>query len=367
MAEQAIHEMVAAFASGCMDNDNFVQFKNYMNEGGGLPVEELAELQNIISIIPVILELEKPNAEVKNLVAKKLMSMKDEIKAKIKKERRTLIASFPNLQTTENSHSKKIETPSVLTQKQESLKSSEAAPSETSVQDVKKKFGEPRSAVDRFKKIKTDEQPPLILTSQQQKIYPQVAQGKNGGSLPGWIALIFSLILFSILSFYTFTTINSLNDQIDDLQNGMIALKSELSAANNFISNYSSLVEFFNYKDIFVVNLTRPEGDNNASARLLLSFNEKEGLIQFKNIQPLQPNQSYQLWMYNRGQAYSLGMYQPVGSEYLKLTTFPFLPKEQIELFKVTIESGGGPTSPSTTSFLESSAANPNLPGKFRR
>jgi len=53
MADKAIHEMISAFAAGCMDKANFVQFKDYINEGGELPDRELGELQNIISMIPV--------------------------------------------------------------------------------------------------------------------------------------------------------------------------------------------------------------------------------------------------------------------------------------------------------------------------
>src|ERR1035437_366337 len=83
MADKAIHEMISAFAAGCMDKANFVQFKDYINEGGELPDRELGELQNIISMIPVILDLEIPDPAIKDMVAKKLIGMKDEIKTKI--------------------------------------------------------------------------------------------------------------------------------------------------------------------------------------------------------------------------------------------------------------------------------------------
>lgn len=58
MAANAIHEMISAYAAGCMDKKNFKTFREYMYEGGELPVGELGELQNVISLLPVILELE---------------------------------------------------------------------------------------------------------------------------------------------------------------------------------------------------------------------------------------------------------------------------------------------------------------------
>ena len=83
MPDKAIYEMISAFAVGCMDKQNYMQFKDYIAEGGDLPKSELGELQNVISMIPVILELENPDPIIKDLVAKKLIGIKDEIKTKI--------------------------------------------------------------------------------------------------------------------------------------------------------------------------------------------------------------------------------------------------------------------------------------------
>jgi anti-sigma-K factor RskA len=107
-----------------------------------------------------------------------------------------------------------------------------------------------------------------------------------------------------------------------------------------------------------VFNLTSADPNVKASAKVLLSFNEKEGLIQFRNMPALQNGQFYQLWMENKGQSYSLGTYQSVGSEYIKITSFPFLPKEQISAYKITIESGAGITTPSATVLSSVDAAN---------
>jgi len=81
MTNNPIHEMIAAFAAGCMDNENFIQFKDYFKEGGELPKGELGELQNIVSMIPIILDLETPDPALKDKVAKRLIELKDEIKS----------------------------------------------------------------------------------------------------------------------------------------------------------------------------------------------------------------------------------------------------------------------------------------------
>src|SRR4030042_2437502 len=88
MDEKVIHEMMSAFAAGCMDKENYINFKNYIDSQGELPYRELGELQNLTAMVPLILELELPDIKLKDRIAKKLIGMQDEIKAKIK-ERKT--------------------------------------------------------------------------------------------------------------------------------------------------------------------------------------------------------------------------------------------------------------------------------------
>ena len=84
-----------------------------------------------------------------------------------------------------------------------------------------------------------------------------------------WIALLLTIILFTILGYFTYSSIDSMNREIKDLQDDVISLKSELGAANNFITNYTSLIEFFNYKDITVVNLTSSDANEKAVSTYL--------------------------------------------------------------------------------------------------
>ena len=87
MAEKAIHEMISAFAAGCIDRNNFVNFKDYIDNGGELPYRELGEMQNLMALIPLILEREKPDPKLKEILANKMMGMQNEINAKITKDK----------------------------------------------------------------------------------------------------------------------------------------------------------------------------------------------------------------------------------------------------------------------------------------
>ena len=382
MADQALHEMVAAYAVGCMDKQNFVQFKDYMQEGGDLPEGELGELQNIISMIPVILDLEKPHPAIKDMVAKKLIGMKDEIKAKIINERNTIVST--NLRQTVQTPAafKTTAIPTVKSQpttptyrtKETDSKSAfhfaEEEFSNTFADENIKRKKTPRVTTpapvapktEILKPIEVDE--PKLNTKHITEEVTVVTDNRGSSSILPIIGLIISLLLITVLGYFVFLSNQKLNSRLEDLQNEINAMRSQVANANNFVGNNSSLVEFFNYKDISVFNLTSADLNVKASAKVLLSFNEKEGLIQFRNMPAFQNGQFFQLWIENKGQSYSLGTYQPVNSEYIKITSFPFLPKEQISSYKITVENGAGVTTPSAT--VLSSVDNVNLRRRVR-
>jgi len=361
--DKALSEMIAAFAAGCMDKQNYMQFKDYMDEGGYLPKRELGEFQNIISMIPVILDLERPSLSIKDLVAKKLIGMKEEIKTKIiEGKKKTNVAATKLSKSSVGSAKNK--TISFIDRKTTtSAFQTGSNDTQISLPPIKTKtpIPEPKTSVMEPKKI---ESPDLNGTPKSLLPPPQLiaehtrtdSTEKASSGIMGAVALLLSIVLISTLAYFTFTSVKSLNGTIDDLTTQVNSLKNQISTANNFISNYTSLIEFFNYKDIIVTGLSSLDPAEKSSAQILLSFNQKEGLIQFKDVKQLQQNKGYQVWVQSKGQSYSLGVYQPSGSEYLKINSFPFLPKENIESYFITIESNAGSPTPSTVIYLSSSA-----------
>jgi len=367
--DKALSEMIAAFAAGCMDKQNYMQFKDYMDEGGYLPKSELGEFQNIISMIPVILVLERPNLSIKDLVAKKLIGMKEEIKTKIIEGKKRTNAAATKLSKS-SVGSAKNKTISFIDRKTSTTSSAfQAGSDDTQIslppRRAKTPIPEPKTPAMDPKKIESRDTtgtpksllpPPQLIAQPTEQTKPD-SQEKASSGIMGVVALLLSIVLFSILSYFTFTSIKSLNGTVEDLATQVNSLKNQIGTANNFISNYTSLIEFFNYKDIIVIGLSSSDAAEKSFAQILLSFSQKEGLIQFKDVKQLQQNKGYQVWVQSKGQSYSLGVYQPSGSEYLKINSFPFLPKENIESYFVTIESNVGSPTPSTVIYLSSSTA----------
>jgi len=343
LPDNAIHEIISAFAAGCIDKANFVQFKDYLKAGGELPEGELGELQNIVSMIPIILDLETPDPTLKDDVAKKLIGMQEEIKTKIREERKKTVYDRASTFTRFEKSTKPTKSTLSFIEPKKNTKVSNGISSEEKPKTKTKYTG---SII--------PEKPQTLFT--QPALTPQPTspeiQDKDGSGLVGWIALLLSIVLFSILGYYTYTSIVSLNEELEEVKRSNASFKNELTTANNFINNYISLIEFFNYRDVTIVNLASSTPGERATARLFLAFDQKEGLIQFRDVKPLQPNQGYQVWLVSRGQSYSMGVYSPSGREYLRVTSFPYIPKEQIEMVKITVESDSGSPTPSVVNYL---------------
>ncbi len=356
MPNNPIHEMIAAFAAGCMDKENFVQFRDYVKEGGELPQGELGELQNIVAMIPVILDLETPDPSLKDKVAKKLIGMKDEIKTRIREERKKTFATRITKSTAfhETEHEDNSTTFPELKKK-----TTEHYPDTfhtTAKQEIPKAVTKNIAADLKGKGTLHDQPQSLFASKTQATDFPEVKPPipeKPSSGLAGWIAIILTVVFFGIIGILTYNSVSSLNKRVDELETKLTSLRSELATSTSFVNKYISVIEFFNYKDVTLVNLSSTDPNEKASARVYLAFDEKEGIIEFKNVKALQPNQGYQLWLVGRTQSYSMGVYVPNGNEYMRITSFPFIPKEQVTSLKVTIESNTGSPTPSVQSYLE--------------
>lgn len=356
MHENPIYEMMAAFAVGCMDKENFIQFKEYLLDEGELPRKELGELQTIVSMIPIILDLEVPDPSIKDNVAKRLIGMQDEIKTKIREEKQktyatrgTKSADFPPTNPRLSNVTPLPDTTENKSTEQFTNNFRSTAKIEVSQEDEKIFSNELR----RTNKDLQNQPQSLFPRPTQSEEMPDQKQPDTSKTAIGLIVLLMTIILLTVTGIFTYDSISTLDEKVGQLETKLGSLRNELATSTNFVNRYNSLIEFLNYKDLTLVNLYGTDPGDYASAKVLLAFEEREGLIQFKNVKHLQPSQGYQLWLVSRGQSYSLGVFSPNGDEYLRITYLPLIPKEQIDMIKVTIESISGSPTPSVESYLQ--------------
>lgn len=90
-------ELIKLNAIGCIKPDDLATLNSLMQEDENFPWKELGEFQNLAALLPSSLEIETPNWELKDKVARKLYQLRDEIKSQQEEER----PAEESIQTTE--------------------------------------------------------------------------------------------------------------------------------------------------------------------------------------------------------------------------------------------------------------------------
>jgi hypothetical protein len=343
MADQAVSEMISAFAAGCMDKENFIHFNNYIRNKGELPYKELGRFQIITSMLPAILEQEEPDPDLKNKVARKLISMQDEIKERIKSQKQ-----------------KNIDAARAETKTEDAIEAA-AEPKRIVIKETFADLTQPKTPL-----IKPDVLPEKNFMIPDNKLFSdKVTQPVEIPSqTPLWIAVVILFLIIITIGYFSFTTISELKNTIAKTENNLTAAKSEWRSTNEFISKNVALVEFFNNTNVWIINMTGVDPLMKISGKLLVAMDAREALIQINNLPTLTPEYSYQLWLTTKNQIYSMGFFfvEP-GSKYIKLISIPVIAKDQILEFSVTLEPRSGSVVPSgqvyATGTIEQTAVKP--------
>lgn len=324
MADQAVNEMISAFAAGCMDKENLTQFVKYVKNKGDLPYKELGKMQVLVSMLPIILEQEQPPADLKNKVARALISMQDEINEKIKNEREKTvevpIAVNPELPDQE-----------IKQEEEPAVKSSHDAPKQESRDNINNE-------------TKREPQPENIYMNENRlftDVPPRIVEGPS--LTPIWIIIALMFIAVGALAYYSYSNNASIKESLTRTENSLTTVKAELRNASEYINRNSALVDFFNYENIWVVSMAGIDPALNISGKLYIAPNEKEALLQINNLPTPSPENIYQLWLVTKQQTYSIGnFFVEPASRYVKMINLPQVPKEQIERFQITLEPRSG-------------------------
>ena len=367
MADQAIHEMISAFAAGCMDQENYKQFRNYIRSGGELPEGELGELQNVISLVPSILDLEQPDAELKERVAKKLISLQTEIKKKIKEKKEKSTREFTGVVEEETKSEKTKTGPDPFATDIHEQRFTQVEPRKTATAPSESKAKRTEAAKETVKPKPLGLQAPTQIAKAPQ--LPPGTQPINSKLLTGiWIGLGTLLVVLIIFIIYFFKATGDIETQVETLTAQNNELRNQLTIANKFITDYSDFVNFFTYKDVKLVNLSGSELSPASSGRMFISFEAREGLLRLNDLPSLSPNEAYQLWIVSRGVSYSLGLFLPKpGDKYLKIANIPFLPENDVDLIRVTNEDKAGADLPQGNTYLFGTFAGTVPPPQRRR
>jgi hypothetical protein len=74
-------DLIQAKALGCLDPEDNVLLDKLMKEDDNFPWEELGQYQNLVAFLPIILDIEAPDPDVKDNVARELYELGEKLKA----------------------------------------------------------------------------------------------------------------------------------------------------------------------------------------------------------------------------------------------------------------------------------------------
>ncbi|MCX6150768.1 MAG: anti-sigma factor [Ignavibacteriales bacterium] len=356
MEENNLNDLIHAFAAGCLDDNELRLFLNHP-ESAEFNTVELGELQNVISLLPAILELEYPQLNIKDKVAQKLYKFREEIKER----KKSITIVPPELE-------KQIE-PEIIEEVSQSKKEIEEAPEaersyekalvdEIQFKELQERIEEEIEELPSIKDVDFVESEKPV----KKMLYEPLPAGNLELVLPkpqkesklGLILLIVILFLLSLsaagIVYYLMNKeVQSNRKQIASLNGEIVAVNSEISRLNKI----QRILSILGSKDIWTINLNGTVSNPTGFGKLVIDYQAKEGLLQLYNMPLLQPKQYYQLWLMSKGSAYSLGTYKPRRTvEYLPVSQIPEIPQGEIESFVVTIEEGEGALTPLGIQYL---------------
>ncbi len=358
------YEFLYAYSLGCLDKDDLINLKNFLDSNEDYYWQELGEYQNLSSLLPSVLPVERPDPEVKDKVARKLYRIRNEIKAKrdkLKKEQKASEGKVEKaiepkkeetspVEKTEN----KVEDFEIVTPKEKvpdnliSVENKKEGPtdqiekkSEEEVMDFEKKpeviengdtgTTTKNKASDSIAEEKDPSQNVIEKTNIHRhsriKQIEKKEKTRSRRSLLVMISFLAMLILVAILGYLYFkfsSSIKKYEARINSLNQDMATLNGRFNQNKDFLAVLSS-------RSLKTISLSGTDIAKNAFGKLYISLDTNHGFIQASNLPKLQKDEVYQLWIYIYDNYLSLAKFKPADN----MVFFPFDTPQLSESSKV--------------------------------
>ena len=302
-----LNEMMAAFAVGCMDSENYSYFKKHKHIGGYLPEGSLGELQTTISFLPIILKSISVAEDLKNRLGYKLLQIQKDI----------INNSLPDRRNS-------------------------------------KVIGEVKEKVDDTLIVQSPIPDEVIEEKAETEVESEKKEEPNNSrSKLFWF---FNFLLFAALILFSYLLsdkTSQLDDRVELMKQQLVNIKSETSAAKDFIAKHMEFISFFNNPNITIIQLIGVKENPNSYGRLFLSLDAGEGLLELYKMPKLGPEEFYSLWMVGKTSGVLLSSFKIIlEQKYIKISQIPFTPIDRQTLFRITKETVAAAENPSGKTYL---------------
>ncbi len=406
-----LNELIYASALGCLDDDDLLLLENFLSSGGSLNWKDLGEYQNLVALLPAIIEIENPRKELKDKVARKLYRVRDRIKKEITKESARKLTPGNNLSHTTISNEPDFESDDFYNVEEKLntatrdfdvikpvKKTNEGKKEEFPEQDKSFDSEEPVSeedvkvdvTIEKEQKIKnvqhSDESieeniieepekpvkqveeniikepettlPPEVEEStkefeyrrkKQREKFAEFEKKKEKKSSAGFVI---GFVLFFIVVAGLIITYFNISNEVKEYKTQVQKLNSQIESLSMKMANNIDFERILSSKNVQIINLTGSRLTGDGYGKLILSFDESSGYLQLTQMPYLDENKAYQLWLKSDREFISLGVFYPVARiEYYPINLPEIRGNKSIE-FLLTEEPAGGAKLPSRKIFL---------------
>jgi len=278
-----IVELIYPFVLGCLSNEEQVNTYNRFKDSEPFPWKLLGEYQNLVALLPVILELEKPSEEGREKILNRIYHIKS-----MKKEDK--IKSFERVSSTSSQLKIPIEeeiAPKEKFERVEKLDEEEIRQEKRSA-----KGGDEFEPVVPFK--------PAIERSKPEEFTE--SRKRNYSSI-----IIIGLIVFYVASAvmaYLFYQDRALFYETE-IEN----LKSRIETLSSEYQNRPEIPGLGELRNPRIVDLTNSNGAI-SNGEIIFSYEDKRGYLHIKHLPILDSDNGYQLWGNFNGNFLSLGVFK---------------------------------------------------------
>lgn len=322
-------------------------------------LNELAALQNDLSLLPVTLQIENPPTQLKDKVARKLYRIKDEIRTKVKQAtlNKSEIISEPTPEVQENiledlpvipddEGTSRIDS-SVDEEPSSLIKIDEEFEEVESLENVSTKL---ENEIEKLvRKVKTEspkenskfmiDEPGIDINEDDKSIELNIAQ-RNKQDLPyrpesrrntfedyepkkkSYLFQIISFILFFIVAVGLVIMYFKFTSEVDNYQMQVDHLNQEITALSAQFEGNSSLQAILDSKELRIVNLQRTNNLDNGFAKIFLDLSEGRGVLQLSELPAIETGRAYHLWGNVGADYYSLSVFTSMQRMDFKNFTF---------------------------------------------
>jgi hypothetical protein len=380
------------FSLGCLDKEEKKKLKEFIEGNGDFNFQELGEYQNLVSLLPCILNIETPEALLKDDVARKLYRLKDEIKTRRNKNKSDLKIKE---QTKENTNNIQTEKPGFETSnefddiplfdsanreeedwKEESIKKPQGTVDRTRDMSHLYKTYNPEDNVKGEEKYSPEENPdfeqeketeedfhinknPNNMRVQEDNIEniirgtnpptfkPETANHKKYYSIMLVVFLLFFVVVVGLMIGYW-----KISSDVKEYKNDVEKLNKQISSLTMRLSSSQEIDQMLQSPNVQIINLKGTNLNSSGYGKLIISPEKGSGYIQLAQMPALPEDKTFQLWISVSGNFMPLETFH--ATEKMEYYSFkmPNIPHGYDVSFLITEELAGGSKTPGKKVFL---------------